>query len=256
MIESLLFAGVFALGTVACRAALRLVTKLAILDHPNERSSHVRPTPRGGGMGIVAALVPGAAVGALLLPPGPAPAEIAVLGGAVVALAVLGGVDDRRGVRPAAKLLVQAAAAAAVVLAVGGVRRVALPGVGEVSLGAAGPVLTVAWLVAFSNGFNFMDGIDGIASGSSVATHGSLALVFFLGGEPGFASLAAVNTAASVGFLFFNYPPATVFMGDGGAIFLGMTAGALSLAAVQHRLLSFPAAILLMLPFLFDATGV
>jgi UDP-N-acetylmuramyl pentapeptide phosphotransferase/UDP-N-acetylglucosamine-1-phosphate transferase len=99
-----------------------------------------------------------------------------------------------------------------------------------------------------------MDGIDGIAGGASLVTLGALAIVFSSNGLAPLSLLAVSACAAVVGFLLYNYPPASVFMGDGGSVFLGMTAGALSIAAVKEGILSLAAAVFMMLPFVFDAT--
>ena len=246
-----LFAGVFFVGLLTCRGALRLVRGLSILDHPNERSSHAAPRLRGGGLGILAALVPGAVAGSVLLP-----FDLSVAGGfsigvAVAALAILGWMDDRRGVRPATKLVVQLSAATGVVLVVGGVRSVALPGVGELGLGVVGPVLTVAWLVAFSNGFNFMDGIDGIAALFTGVAGLYLATASILAGQDGTQWLAIPIAASSFAFLSVNWSPARVFMGDVGSLSLGFL---LALTAVlgNRAGVPFAAAFLMLGPFLFD----
>lgn len=247
----LLFAGTAAVGVVTCRMALRIVTRLSILDHPNERSSHVHPTPRGGGLGIVAALLPGAVVAAFVRPAGLSFAAYAAIGAATVALAVLGWVDDRRGVGAAVKLLVQAGAAVAVVAGAGAVRSVALPGAGDVALGAAGPILTVAWLIAFSNGFNFMDGIDGLAGLFAGLSGMFLATAAAIAGSNGMQWLALPVAAASFAFLTVNRPPAKVFMGDVGSLPLGFLLALIAVLGVEAGV-PFPAAFLILGPFLFD----
>jgi UDP-N-acetylmuramyl pentapeptide phosphotransferase/UDP-N-acetylglucosamine-1-phosphate transferase len=99
-----------------------------------------------------------------------------------------------------------------------------------------------------------MDGIDGIAAGAALTTLGALGFVFLRSGDSFLASIAITGTTASIGFLFFNVPPAKVFMGDVGSVFLGLVVGALTLIAVRKSFISFPASILLMFPFVFDAT--
>jgi len=245
--EILLFAVVLLVGVAACRWALALVTRLRILDLPNERSSHERATPRGGGVGILAALLPGMVVGAIVLPGSPGVVTVSVVAAVGLVLAVLGYVDDRRDVRPGVKLILQLAGAAGAIAVAGSVTEVALPYLGEVPLGVAGPVLTVVWLVAFSNGFNFMDGIDGIAT-----LHAGIAGLFFagaavFGGAAGSPWLAIPLAAASLAFLTVNWSPARVFMGDVGSLPLGFL-----LALMAVLLDPFVAGFLFLGPFLFD----
>jgi UDP-N-acetylmuramyl pentapeptide phosphotransferase/UDP-N-acetylglucosamine-1-phosphate transferase len=244
---TLLFIGALALGVVTCRGALALVRRLEILDLPNERSSHDRPTPRGGGLGILAALLPAAAVGVAVLENSPGPAVPLAVLGAVVLLATLGYVDDRRDVRPILKLVLQAAAAIGVVAVAGGVTAATLPGVGDVRLAGAGAALTVVWLIAFSNGYNFMDGIDGIA-----ALHAGIASLFFavagfLDPGPGDAWLAVPLGAACLSFLTVNWSPARVFMGDVASLPVGFL-----LAFLATRQAGFVSGFLFLGPFLFD----
>jgi len=245
--DAALLAGVFLVGIVTCRAALLLVRRLEILDVPNERSSHDRPTPRGGGIGILAALVPGLLVGAWLQPGPLDAAGVAVVVAATLVLAGLGFVDDRRGVRPGVKLVLQLAVAAGAIAAAGSVEIVALPLVGGISLGLAAPVLTVLWLVGFVNGFNFMDGIDGIAGLHAGLAGLFLAAAAWAGGGEGAVWLAIPLAGASLSFLLVNWSPAKVFMGDVGSLPLGFL---LALGAVLGT--PFVTGFLILGPFVFD----
>jgi Fuc2NAc and GlcNAc transferase len=241
--------------TVVLVPVVRVVAnKKGLLDIPNERSSHNAPTPRTGGIGILI----GTAVGfGVALENSPALPEcnfwvliIALLGGAAV-----GFFDDVFKMPTVLRLPLYLLIAAAISIFFGHVAVVDLPAVPTVSVGVIGGVIFSSLFIAWcTNLFNFMDGIDGIAGGAALVTLGTLATAFFLNGSYLLGALAASAAAAVVGFLLYNYPPASVFMGDGGSVFLGMAAGSLSLAAVNERVLSLAASIFLMLPFVFDAT--
>ncbi len=218
----------------------------AILDHPNDRSSHTIPTPRGGGWGIMLTLLPlwaliGFAVSGFA-------AVLPILAGAA-ALMAISWMDDRRGLGPAPRFLTQI-----VVVAVG---LVALPTDGLVLQGLAPWWLdrllaAFAWLW-FINLFNFMDGINGLAGGEAATIGLGLALVAGLAGlKPGLILYALVTAGAALGFLRWNWDPAKVFMGDVGSVPLGYTLGwlLLSLAALGV----WPAALLVPAYFLTDAT--
>jgi Fuc2NAc and GlcNAc transferase len=201
-------------------------SRLGLIDVPNERSSHVSSTPRGGGLGIVA----GVAVGILLLVafgtrPGPQ-LYVLLVGGA--AMAGLGAIDDVHPLRARFRLAAQILVAAVVVTALGGIGRLPLPPPLDVSVGwLAGP-LAVIWLVSVTNFYNFMDGIDGLAAGQGVASCVGVAVAAW---SVGAVQLALVLAASTVGFLVFNRPQARVFLGDAGSTSLGFVIAGLPLLA-------------------------
>ena len=204
----------------------RLALARGVLDVPNERSSHLIPTPRGGGAAIVVtstvAFCVLAALGVI-----DTPLLAALLGGLPVAL--IGFLDDRRSVRASVRLVVHFGAAAWAVWCLGGLP--AISGGGQpVALGGLGNVLGVFLIVWSLNLFNFMDGIDGLATSEAIFVAWCGALL-----EPGAAVPAAaiVLGAACCGFLFWNRPPARIFMGDVGSGFLGYVLGVLIVAATR-----------------------
>lgn len=254
MSAALLFLGTLVLGLFTCRWALKLVMRIDLVDVPNERSSHERPTPRGGGIGILPALFVGAAVGAFL--PGLGTEDgrtVGALGLAAVLLAGLGFTDDRKDTRPAVKALVQLPAALLVVVFAGAIEEVALPWLGTIPLGLLAAPLTVFWLVGFSNAYNFMDGIDGIAG-----LHAGLAAMFFgaaaaLAGGGGVLWLALPLSGAGLAFLSVNWPPARVFMGDVGSLPVGFLLAALGVLGAGAGV-PFATSFLILGPFLYDTT--
>ena len=241
---ALLGLSVAGLTWLATRAVLSLLVRRAILDRPNERSSHDTPTPRGGGIAVVAVLVPAWIAAALL---GGAAVPWTALGG-VLLLAAVSWRDDLKSLGILWRLGAQILAVAAGLAAIDGlVFRGILP----------------AWLDALAAGFlwlwfvnlyNFMDGIDGIAAVETASIGGGVALVV-LGAAMGPAGAAAwgiVLAAAALGFLPWNWQRAKLFLGDVGSVPLGYLAGwlLLSLAAAG----AWKAALILPLYYLADAT--
>ncbi|MFN6956534.1 MAG: glycosyltransferase family 4 protein, partial [Acetobacteraceae bacterium] len=213
----------FAAGLAVLSAlVVRLMIAWPILDHPNARSSHTRPTPRGGGLGVVLAFVVGMAAlyaGAAYarLPP---PQFLGVIG-AAVAIAAVSLWDDVKDLRFSVKLAAQAGAALVAMAAGLTLDRLALPWIGEVPLGWIGLPLTLFWIVGCTNALNFMDGLDGLVGGSVFLA--AVILCVVAAGQGGwFVYAAALLLAAGLaGFLPFNLHPARIFMGDVGSQFLG-----------------------------------
>jgi len=246
----LLGAAIAACGMVSClgtRALIPLLGHAAVLDRPNERSSHATPVPRGGGIAVIGSIL--LAWLALMIVEPIAPRVIAVLLGGLL-LAVVSWLDDLRGLAPAPRLIAQCVAVA----------------LGMLALVPAGPVFQ-GWLppafdavaaallwVWFINLFNFMDGIDGLAGSEAVAIGVGLVMFagFGVGRDEGVAVMAAAATAAALGFLVWNWAPARIFLGDVGSVPLGYLLGFLLLgvAASGH----WKIALILPLYFLADAT--
>jgi UDP-N-acetylmuramyl pentapeptide phosphotransferase/UDP-N-acetylglucosamine-1-phosphate transferase len=239
-----------ATGLLAClgtRALIPLLRRAAVLDRPNERSSHIAPTPRGGGIAVVAAILlawfalsrSGAAA------PGLGPLLLAGL-----LLAAVSWFDDLRGLMPSVRLFAQFVAV--------GVGMALVTPDGLVFQGWLAPLpdmiaATIAW-VWFVNLFNFMDGIDGIA-GSEAAAIGMGLAVFAsvgVGRDPALAALAVAVAGAAIGFLVWNWAPARIFLGDVGSVPLGYLLGFLLLEVAAHG--HWKIALSLPLYFLADAT--
>jgi Fuc2NAc and GlcNAc transferase len=207
-------------------AMLRFAHRFSLLDVPNERSSHSRPTPRGGGVAIVvsflASMVIAQALGTV------APNLGWALLGAGVAVASIGFADDRWHLAARWRLLGHFVAAAWILWHLGALPLVPAFGA-RLELGYVGLAVAACYIVWAINFFNFMDGIDGIASVETIAVAGCGTLVSVLV-LPGSAWLPSVLlVAATAGFLCWNAPPARIFMGDAGSGFLGLVIGTLSL---------------------------
>lgn len=185
------------------------------LDRPNERSSHSVPTPRLGGIGIMV----GATVATVIAGGLEDGRVLLVLLGAV-ALGVVGTVDDLHGIPAMRKLAAQTATATVVVVLVAPPLTVMLPGA-ELNLeGVVASLAAIAWIVLTCNVVNFMDGTDGLVAISLLVATLAAAIV----GGPTAVLLAGVG-GACLGFLAWNRPPASIFMGDSGSQYLGFLVG-------------------------------
>lgn len=217
----------------------RVAIQRAILDHPNERSSHSIPTPRGGGLAIVALTI--LTILAYNFAYAFTRQSVAFcISGAM--LAYIGWRDDVRSLSPRVRFSIQFLAIAIAMLGMGWFRAVTIPIFGVWNLGWVGIPITFVWILGLINAYNFMDGIDGIAGGVAfAAVLGWTVLISSFGG-PGFVGrenpftfwLALSVAATSLGFLGHNWPPARIFMGDVGSTFLGFTFAVLPLTA-GHR---------------------
>ena len=232
-------------SAVIVRTLVHRFRVAGIVDEVGVRSSHARPTPRGGGLGFVVAATTGWIAAAAWVPD---PARTALVGVIVSGLLVasVGFLDDLRGVPALGRLLVHLAAAGLGLWAIG-----CLQPAGPVLAGFA--VISVAWCV---NAFNFMDGTDAFAATHGVALTGLLVILLQAdhGEDPVATTLALGTCAALAGFLPFNWPRARIFMGDVGSGWLGLTV-ALSLVA-SHRAdaAAAVAGLAWLSPFLMDPT--
>ena len=212
----------FALSRVVRDYALRM----RWIDHPNERSSHDSPTPRGGGLAIIVAAVGALIIGALT---GVVNARDAVvLGVGAAVLGTVGWLDDIKTLSVALRFGVQAAIALMVVIVVGGLSSLRL-GTTTIHLGLAGYLLATVGIVWSINLFNFVDGIDGFAASQAALIFAAAAILFLARGEHSMGLVAAVFGAASAGFLKLNWPPAEIFMGDVGSVSIGFLLATMSI---------------------------
>jgi UDP-N-acetylmuramyl pentapeptide phosphotransferase/UDP-N-acetylglucosamine-1-phosphate transferase len=240
-----------AAASVATEWLIGWTSAQGVLDLPNDRSSHTRATPRGGGIAIVAVTAWAVILAAVIWPE----ARLSLVGVLVPALAIaaVSWLDDLKPLRNRVRFGVHLAAALAAVFLLGPVRAAEFGSFGSFDLGLAAWPLTLLWIVGMTNAFNFMDGIDGIAGiTAAVAGAAVAAAAACLGVEP----LAAVGLAfagASIGFLTCNWPPARIFMGDVGSAFCGFLIAVLPLlggAFAMSRLAMITA--VAMWPFIFD----
>jgi len=225
--------------------------KLGLLNDRNHRSSHVQPTPNGGGLGIVIA----STLAGVWLAWGQSQ-SILIATALAVPLALVGLLDDIRHLSARVRLGVQVAVCTGLLIALGSVPEITVGNVVLGGLALSGMILLVG--VWWINLFNFMDGIDGIAgvqavfmllAGAALTVFGNLDAT----GSPLWVLMLCID-AATVGFLLLNWPPAKIFMGDTGSTWLGFMIFALALLTIQSGWLSYAVWLVLGAAFISDAT--
>jgi Fuc2NAc and GlcNAc transferase len=242
-----LLAGLSCVLTAGLR---RYAIARSLLDIPNLRSSHSVPTPRGGGVAIVLAVILAIV---LLYGHGLVNASLCIaLIGAGGLTAVVGFLDDHGHIQARWRLLAHFVAAGWGLFWLGGLAPIELFGF-TLQLGWLGQILAVLYVVWMLNLYNFMDGIDGIAAIEAITVCVSAALLSYVIKVD--AVWPALITAASVlGFLFWNFPPARIFMGDAGSGFLGLILALLSLHAGWQSAELFWGWLIVLGVFIVDAT--
>ncbi|MGN7905877.1 MraY family glycosyltransferase [Pseudomonas sp. 22373] len=242
---------VLTIAFVATWGLRRYALASKLIDIPNARSSHVTPTPRGGGVAIVltfsaslawmlsSGLISSSWGGALL--------------GAGLAVALLGFLDDHGHIAARWRLLGHFSAAVFILVLTGGFPPLEILGV-TLELGWIGHIFAVFFLVWMLNLYNFMDGIDGIASVEAIGTCAGAALLYWLTGHAQFAGVPLMLAFAVGGFLIWNFPPARIFMGDAGSGFLGLIIAALAIQASWVESSLFWSWLILLGVFIVDAS--
>ena len=242
---------VIAFGAAALLALLltpavrRFSRAFGLVDRPEARRVNVRPIPRGGGVAVAAAFLTVAVVivivadrrllGPMVIPGSVEPTELGALLIGGLAAAVVGFLDDVLQIRARWQLIGQLGVALAAVVMGVTVESIANPlGSEEIRLEALAGAFTVIWIVGMINSINFIDGLDGLSSGIALiaaATLGLISLTTAVGpfGQPFIAVLCFVLAGALLGFLRWNFHPATVFLGTSGVMFIGYTLAVLSI---------------------------
>lgn len=218
----------------------RLAFRVGAVDRPNYRKVHARIMPRLGGLAIFGSFL----IGYFILRPvdpisnavEPAfiPITTAIIIGAFIII-ITGLFDDMLEITAKAKMLGQLLAASIVV--VGGgleISFINLPFGGEIDFGYFSIPLTIIWIIGITNAINLIDGLDGLAAGVSSVALITLSIMAFIMGDVFVMSTAAILAASSIGFLYYNFHPAKIFMGDTGALFLGFMISVLALMGFKN----------------------
>lgn len=249
-----LWLGIGALSAAGVAVLERWAQRRSILDIPNARSSHRRPTPRGGGLAIILSIGIGWFVLEAWVVPGALHWAL-VVGLAVIAL--VSWIDDMRGVSTGFRFFTHTLAAVIVIWTGGYWSELLVPGVGRIHLDLGGAILSILWIVGLTNAFNFMDGIDGIAGVQGVAAGVGWALIGAWLEWIWLLATGGLIAASALAFLYFNWSPARIFMGDVGSASLGFLFAALPFfvegGTSSNVVFRLPlAAALLLWPSVFD----
>lgn len=241
----------FCAGTLTAFVRAK-ATKLGLVDVPNSRSSHHRPTPRGGGISFVLTSLVGLLT--LLATHELTDKILLVLGLGGLVVAGIGLLDDRKSISPVLRLIVHFFVAIMAVHLIGGLSILRIND-HLYRLGYLGDILAIVSIVWGLNLFNFMDGIDGLAGSEAVFVLGAGGMLGVLSGAPNSAwQPPMILAAACAGFLVWNWPPAKIFMGDVGSGYLGYSIVVLALLFARGHLEAFVAWIILAGVFFADAT--
>ena len=243
----LLLTGVsaFAITALLLPFVIRLALRFKFVDHPGPRKSHAAPMPYGGVLAVAAGFLGTLAAGLAACwliergttfglstevthhAPGAlskAPDLFLLAAGSLVIL-FLGTADDRWKLRPRAKLAVETLVAIGFVF---GGERLSLFWEGSPAADLIGSAVTVVWIVGVTNAFNLLDHMDGLTGGVTILACAAFAVIAGVTGQWFVAAGLVALGGAAAGFLLFNFPPARVFIGDGGSLFVGFVLAAMT----------------------------
>ena len=252
MIATTLATG-FLAGALLTYIFIRLFLRAGVLDAPNERSSHTRPTPRGGGLSVVIVFLVFLLVYPRLVDGAPDAAiwQALLVGGVIIA--AVGILDDLNHVPARWRFMVHLVAVVLTLSILPSLPEIPVFGL-NIKLEVFGYAVLAIMLVWFINLFNFMDGIDGIAGVEAITALSGAALVMFIHGQGDWLFLFGFLAASVAGFLLWNWPPAKVFMGDACSGFLGFTLGVLAITSSTDGVINVWSWLILFGVFVVDAT--
>ncbi len=207
---------------------IRFAYRIGAVDKPNYRKVHVRVMPRIGGLAIFLAFL----AGFIVSRPTDEHALYIVLGATLIILT--GFLDDLLDITPRAKMLGQIASALVVIWGGLQIQFINLPFFGELQFGWFSIPITILWIVGITNAINLIDGLDGLAAGVSAIALVAMSIMAIIMGDVFVATTAAVLAASALGFLFYNFHPAKIFMGDTGSLFLGFMISVLALSGFKN----------------------
>ncbi|WP_096272601.1 glycosyltransferase family 4 protein [Paucisalibacillus globulus] len=211
----------------------KLAYKIGALDLPNSRKIHKKVTPRLGGLAIFF----GTFLGALYLQPHHEYLFEIVIGAVIIV--ITGALDDKFTLRPVAKLTGQLIATSFLISGGLIIERITLPLIGQVELGFLSVLVTVIWVVGITNAINLIDGLDGLANGVSTIALISLFVMAISDMQILAAYFCIVLIGANLGFLYHNFYPAKIYMGDTGSNFLGYMIAVISILGLFKNIALF-----------------
>ena len=209
----MVFSGTALLCTVLTPAAMRFAVSRNFLDHPGGHKSHDTAVPYLGGIAIIGAFAAAVLVVSILQPPHSGQGELLLVLVASLLMAMVGLVDDLKHVSPLWRVVAEIAAAV-LVWSLGS-------GVTVTTVEALNLGLTILWFVGITNAFNLLDNMDGLAAGLAAISSLTIFAIAATNGQFLIAALAVGLAGCAAGFLRYNFHPARIYMGDGGALFIG-----------------------------------
>ncbi|HLQ82414.1 MAG TPA: MraY family glycosyltransferase [Pseudogracilibacillus sp.] len=210
-----------------------LAIKFKFMDVPDYRKIHKNPTPRIGGLAIYLGFL----IGLLYLQPSNEHMPAIIVGSLIIV--ITGALDDKYSIRPIVKLTGQTTGAGLLVLSGLVIDRVTLPIIGMVDLGFFGIILTLLWIVGITNAINLIDGLDGLATGVSTIALLSMFFMAIIQGQVVAAYLSIALVGSNLGFLYHNFHPAKIYMGDTGSNFLGYMIAVISILGLFKNIALF-----------------
>ncbi|HAQ06111.1 MAG TPA: undecaprenyl-phosphate alpha-N-acetylglucosaminyl 1-phosphate transferase, partial [Bacillus bacterium] len=224
--------------------------KIDASDKPNHRKVHAKVMPRLGGLAIFLGVIAGFFAAGLHTE------RLTGISIGAVLIVILGILDDKYELSAKVKLLGQMAAAGVVVSTGLTIDFISIPFLAKIDLGIWAIPVTVFWIVAITNAINLIDGLDGLAAGISSIGIATIAFMAGAAGKSLILALALILLGSTLAFLFYNFHPAKIFMGDTGALFLGYSIGILSLLGLYKSvtLFSFIVPIIILGVPIFDTT--
>ncbi len=231
----LMFASLIALVSsfILTYPVRKLAIKYEFMDVPDYRKIHIHPTPRLGGLAIYLGFL----IGLLYLQPHHQHLPAILLGATVIV--ITGALDDKMSIRPIIKLSGQILGASLVISSGLIIDRVTLPLLGMIDLGYFSVIITLLWIVGITNAINLIDGLDGLATGVSTIALLSILFMAISQGQVLAAYFSVVLIGANLGFLYHNFYPAKIYMGDTGSNFLGFMIAVISMLGLFKNIAIF-----------------
>ncbi|MBM7551705.1 glycosyltransferase family 4 protein [Thalassobacillus pellis] len=212
----------------------KLAVKWKVMDYPELRKIHTTITPRMGGVAIFAGVV----VALLYLRP-QIPEFLPISIGATIIM-VTGLLDDRYQLRPLVKLTGQIIAASILIFSGLLIDNITIPLYGMIELNIfVSVIVTFFWIIGITNAINLIDGLDGLATGVSTIALTSITVMAFIDGRMAVILICISIIGSNIGFLFHNFYPAKIYMGDTGSLFLGYSVAVLSMLGLFKSLTFF-----------------
>lgn len=233
-----------------------IALRVGKVDLPSARKVHQQPIPRLGGiaicMGTMGAVVIACLLGGLDSLNQETTMELVSLGLGGICFFLIGLVDDLVGLSPITRLILQSGVASLVWSIGVRIEFMPLPGLGSVQLGWLSLPFTIIWLTGVVNAINWIDGLDGLASGVSGIAAINLFIICLSTGHPLAALFVLALSGSLLGFLFYNFNPAQIFMGDGGSYFIGFLLAGVGVVSLFQD----PSATAIPIPFLVLAVPI